>query len=104
MSFAKYKKILWHAAIQSHLHTMDKDKYIEQCWILKYERDDSDSEPCIPFLSNASIFTYCEKCLFLSVNNVFAKQKNTGRTQKKILSYFQISTLPVKVSTLLWMI
>lgn len=36
---------------------MDKDKYIEQCWILKYTRDDSDSESYIPFLSNASVFT-----------------------------------------------
>lgn len=29
MSFVKYKKILRHAAIQSHLHIMDKDKYVE---------------------------------------------------------------------------
>lgn len=47
---------------------------------------------CIPFLSNASVFTYCEKCLFLSISYVFAKQKSTGRTQKKILFNFQIST------------
>ena len=71
---------------------MNKDIYIVQCWILKYARDDSDwIKSCIPFLSNASVFTYCEKCLFLSINYVFAKQKSTGRTQKKMLFYFQIS-------------
>lgn len=48
MSFVKYKKILWHAAIQNYLHTMNKDKYIEHSWTLKYSRNDSDSESYIP--------------------------------------------------------
>lgn len=79
MSFVKYKKILWHAAIQNYLHTMNKDKYIEHSWTLKYSRNDSDSESYIPFLSNASVFTYCEKCFILSINDyLLSKRKLVG--------------------------